>query len=116
MMERSDVTAAEKFRRVLEDYTIETDYGRTIEAYKGSVAVDGLEREVDFLRIGRVSLTYQTVGGNSTGAWDNDARAWVELPPETYKTQIAQGMKIARKQVAPDLIVIPVAAARGVAQ
>jgi hypothetical protein len=116
MMERSDVTAAEKFRRVLEAYTIETDYGRTIEAYKGSVAVDGLEREVDFLRIGRVSLTYQTVGGNSTGAWDNAARAWVELPPATYKAQIAQGLKIARKQVAPDLIVIPVAAAKGVAQ
>jgi len=116
MMERSDVTAAEKFRRVLEAYTIETDYGRTIEAYKGSVAIDGLEREVDFLRIGRVSLTYQSVGGGHTGAWDNDARQWVELPPETYKAQVAQGMRIARKQVAPDLIVIPVAAAKGVAQ
>ena len=39
MMERSDVTAAEKFRQVLEAYTIETDYGRTIEAYKGSPAI-----------------------------------------------------------------------------
>ena len=116
MMERSDVTAAEKFRRVLEAYTIETDYGRTIEAYKGSVNIEGLEREVDFLRIGRVSLTYQSVGGNHTGAWDNDARAWVELPPATYKAQVEQGLKIARKQVAPDLLVIPVAAARGVAQ
>lgn len=116
MMERSDVTAAEKFRRVLEAYTIETDYGRTIEAYKGSVEVDGLEREVDFLRIGRVSLTYQTVGGNNTGAWDNEARTWVDLPPEVYKAQVAQGLRIARKQVAPDLLIIPVAAAKGVGQ
>ena len=67
MMERSDVTAAEKFRRVLEAYTIETDYGRTIEAYKGSVEVAGRTQEVDFLRIGRVSLTYQSVGGGATG-------------------------------------------------
>ena len=111
MMERSDVTAAEKFRRVLEAYTIETDYGRTIEAYKGSVEIDGLQREVDFLRIGRVSLTYQSVGGNFTGAWDNSTRSWVELPPETYKAQIAQGLRIARKQVAPDLLVVPVAGA-----
>jgi hypothetical protein len=116
MMERSDVTAAEKFRQVLEAYTIETDYGRTIEAYKGSVDIDGLQREVDFLRIGRVSLTYQSVGGGSTGAWDNSARAWVVLSPEVYKAQIATGMKIARKQIAPDLLVIPVAAATGAGQ
>jgi hypothetical protein len=116
MMERSDVTAAEKFRRVLEAYSIEMDYGRTIEAYKGSLDVDGRTQEVDFLRIGRVSLTYQTIGGNVTGGWDSSARQWVELPPETYKSQVAQGLRIARKQVAPDLIVVPVAAATEVAQ
>jgi len=32
MMERSDVTAAEKFRRVMEAFPIENEYGRTIEA------------------------------------------------------------------------------------
>ena len=116
MMERSDVTAAEKFRRVLEAYSIEMDYGRTIEAYKGSLDVDGRTQEVDFLRIGRVSLTYQSVGGGATGGWDSNARQWVELPPETYKAQVAQGLRIARKQVAPDLIVIPVAAATEVSQ
>ncbi|NNE06750.1 MAG: DUF3450 domain-containing protein [Xanthomonadales bacterium] len=111
MMERSDVTAAEKFRQVLEAYSIEADYGRTIEAYSGSVAVDGGSREVDFLRIGRVSLTYQSVGGNHTGAWDQESRAWVDLPPETYKAAVATGLRIADKQVPPDLIVVPVPAA-----
>ena len=116
MMERSDVTPAEKLRQILEAYSIENDYGRTIEAYKGSLEVDGLAREVDFLRIGRVSLTYQTVGGQHTGAWDNTAREWVELPPETYKAQVAEGLRIARKQVAPDIIVVPVAAATRIGQ
>jgi hypothetical protein len=117
MMERSDVTAAEKFRRVLEAYSIENDYGRTIEAYKGSMDVDGQSLEVDFLRIGRVSLTYQSVGGGRTGAWNNITRQWDHnLPPETYKAQVAQGLRIARKQVAPDLIVIPVSAATEVGQ
>lgn len=110
MMERSDVTAAEKFRQVIEAYQIENDYGRTIEAYKGSVAIDGTQQEVDFLRIGRVSLTYQSVGGQYTGAWDPQARAWVDLPPETYKNQVAAGLRVARKQVAPDLLVVPVPA------
>ena len=111
MMERSDVTAAEKFRRVIEAYQIENDYGRTIEAYRGSVEIDGTSQEVDFLRIGRVSLTYQSVGGQYTGAWETDAGAFVELPPEKYKTQVAHGLRVARKQVAPDLLIIPVSAA-----
>ena len=108
MMDRSDVTPAEKLRQILEAYSIENDYGRTIEAYKGTLEIDGRALEVDFLRIGRVSLTYQSVGGNNTGAWDSELGDWVTLPPATYKTQIAEGLKIARKQVAPDLIVAPV--------
>jgi hypothetical protein len=111
MMERSDVTAAEKFRRVIEAYQIENDYGRTIEAYRGSVDIDGNQQQVDFLRIGRISLTYQSIGGQNTGAWDTAAEAFVELPPEKYKTQVAHGIRVARKQVAPDLLIIPVAAA-----
>ena len=110
MMERSDVTAAEKFRRVIEGYQIENDYGRTIEAYKGSTQVNGNELEVDFLRIGRVALMYQTVGGATTGAWDTTAGAFVELPAATYQKQVSDGLKIARKQVAPDLLIVPVAA------
>ena len=110
MMERSDVTAAEKLRRVIEGYQIENDYGRTIEAYKGSTEVDGVELEVDFLRIGRVALLYQTVGGATTGAWDSTAGEFIQLPPETYKAQVAEGLKIARKQIAPDLLIVPVAA------
>jgi hypothetical protein len=110
MMERSDVTAAEKFRRVIEGYQIENDYGRTIEAYKGSTQVNGIELEVDFLRIGRVALMYQTVGGATTGAWDSTAGAYIELPPATYQKQVSDGLKIARKQVAPDLLIVPVAA------
>lgn len=110
MMERSDVTAAEKFRQVVEAYQIENEYGRTIEAYKGSVEIDGNQQEVDFLRVGRVSLTYQSVGGQHTGGWDPSSNSFVSLPPATYQKQVADGLKVARKQVAPDLITIPVPA------
>lgn len=110
VMERSDVSAAEKFRIVIEGYQIENDYGRTIEAYKGSTEINGNQLEVDFLRIGRVALLYQTVGGAHTGVWDNDQRQFVELPPAVYQKQVLDGLKIARKQVAPDLLVVPVAA------
>jgi len=113
MLDRSDVTPAEKFRRVIEAFQIENDYGRTIESYKGTVNIDGKEQEVDFLRIGRVSLSYQSIGGNYTGAWDPESRKFVQLPPETYKSQIALGIRVAKKQIAPDLLVVPVEAPKG---
>jgi hypothetical protein len=110
MMERSDVSSAEKFRRVIEAYQIENDYGRTIEAYKGTVPINGNQQEVDFLRIGRVSLAYQSIGARHTGAWDKDIEDWVELDASDYKNQVSDGLRVARKQVAPDLLIIPIAA------
>ena len=116
MMERSDVTAAEKFRLVLEAYQIEGEYGRTIEAYRGSLDVGGGTREVNFLRVGRVALLFQTDGGDITGAWDVAAGTWVTLSPEQYKQDVARGLRVARKQLAPDLLVLPVAAPKGPGQ
>ena len=116
MMERSDVTAAEKFRRVLEAYQIENDYGRTIEAYRGTLEAGGGAREVNFLRVGRVALLYQTDGGNLTGAWNREAGQWQTLAPETYKQDVSKGLRVARKQVAPNLLVLPVSAPKGAAE
>jgi predicted RNase H-like nuclease (RuvC/YqgF family) len=109
LMERQDVTVAEKFRKVTEAYQIENDYGSTIEAYKDELTIDNATRSVDFLRIGRVALVYQTEDGNISGAWDQDARNWVTLGNE-YKNQIKFGLQIANKQVAPDLVLLPVSA------
>jgi uncharacterized protein (DUF885 family) len=108
MMERADVAISEKFRRVLEAYQIEVDYGRTIEAYTGLIDIDGSEQDVDFLRIGRVSLVYQTRDGQKLGLWDNKSKTWQPLSAE-YRLNINKGLRIARKQLAPDLIIVPVA-------
>jgi len=109
LLERSDVTVAEKVRRVLEAYEIENDYGRTIEAYKGTLELDSSTLEVDFLRVGRVGLLYQSVDGEVFGMWDQQARDWSPLAAE-YRNQIRAGIKIARRQVAPNLLLLPVAA------
>jgi hypothetical protein len=50
------------------------------------------------------------VGAEHTGAWDAAQGMFVELPPAVYQSQVLDGLKIARKQVAPDLLVVPVAA------
>lgn len=107
LLERSDVTAAEKFRVVMEAWQIENEYGRTIEAYPAQLQIDGTNREVDMLRIGRVILAYQTPDGVLSGVWDQRNREWVSLGSE-HRNAIRQGVRIARNQVAADLMLLPV--------
>ena len=109
LIDRSDVTVAEKFRRVMEAYQIENDYGRTIESYKGSIDINGDQRAVDFLRVGRVAYLYQTEDGSDTGAWDQQSRQWVDLG-DSYRNNVKTGIAIAQKQQAPDLLMLPISA------
>jgi len=108
MLERSDVTVAEKFRRVLEAFQIEIEYGKTLLAYRGALDINGLEREVEFLRVGRVALLYQTLDGQETGAWDNQQKAWIKLPSGQYRLATTKALRIAKKQIAPDLLTVPI--------
>jgi hypothetical protein len=109
LLERADVTAAEKFRVVMEAWQIENEYGRTIEAYTGELPVGGATREVDFLRVGRVALLYQTPDGLNSGAWDQSSRQWVAVGNE-FRNSINQGLRLARQQVSPDILLLPIAA------
>jgi hypothetical protein len=109
LLDRQDVAVAEKFRRVMEAYQIENEYGRTIENYQGSLEVGGLIRDVEFLRIGRVTLIYQTVDGQQQGVWDQGSRRWVELGNE-HRNPIRQALRVARRQIAPELLLLPVPA------
>jgi hypothetical protein len=105
MMPRADVTVSEKFRRIVEAYQIEIDYGRTIESYTGNLG----GKQVDFLRVGRVGLLYQTPDGKETGYWDRDKKGWVV--DNSYGDGVREGLKVARKQTSPDLLIVPVLAA-----
>lgn len=107
MMASADVSLSEKYRRILEAYQIETEYGRTIEAYEDKVG----DKTAEILRVGRVALMYQSLDGAETGYWDAEAKQWVT--DESYHESVKRGLKIARKQAAPDLLVVPVAAAKG---
>lgn len=109
LLTRADVSTSEKFRRILEAYQVENEYGRTIESYRSIKMKDGKEMTVDYLQVGRVALLYQTLDGKETGAWDQKAKAWVELGSE-YKKSVQAGIKMAKKQTAPQLVKLPIAA------
>ena len=106
MMVRQDVTVAEKYRKVTEAYQIENDYGRTIETYKDTLEVDGAILELDFLRVGRISLMYQSVDGKVSGVWNQKKQSWEDA--QNSRNQIKMGLRIAKKMVPPDLVILPV--------
>lgn len=104
------ISNAERFRQILVLYQTETAYGRTRETYPTTLTIDGVERDVDILRVGRVALVYQTKDRSISGAWDPDARQWVRLSDGDYRAQINQGIRIASGIVAPDIIELPITA------
>ena len=108
LMARVDASASEKFRRLVEAYQIEMEYGRTMTAYKGTLS-DG--REAEFVRLGRVSLMYRTVDGAESGYWDNQQKTWVA--DEDAASAIEEALAIAKEEKAADLIIVPVPAAQG---
>jgi hypothetical protein len=110
MMGRADVTESEKYRRIMEAYQIENEFGRTIEAYRAILPRGDREITVDFLRVGRIALVYQTLNEGEAGAWNQQTRSWDPLD-SSYRTAIRQGLRIARKQAAPDFIQLPIPAA-----
>lgn len=110
LLDRPDVSLPEKYRRVMEAYQVEAEYGRTIEAYTSPLDQDLKEdvqdRTVNFLRVGRVALFYAALDGSEVGYWDRGSKRLQPLPNE-YRDSVAQGLRIARKEITPDLIKIP---------
>lgn len=105
MMDQADVTTSEKYRRIMEAYQGELEYGRTTEAYSEALPTTG--QTVEFLRIGRTLLVYQTSDQAVTGWFNPTTRTYEELP-DRYRLEVKEGLSIARNEKAPNLVVLPV--------
>jgi hypothetical protein len=107
ILERSDVSVAEKFRKVMEAYQIEMDFGTTSEWYRGELNVDGSVREYNMFRVGRIGLYFQSDDTNITG-WYNAHSGQYELLDNEHRNEVRKGIRIARQLIAPELMLLPV--------
>lgn len=108
LMPRADVSISEKYRRIIEAYQIELEYGRTLDAYEGIIGEGADARTVDFVRLGRVALMYQTLDGAETGYWDAQQKKWIV--DNSYAHAVSEARRVAKKDGAPDLLTVPVPA------
>ena len=101
------VTASEQVRQILEAFNIEAEYGRKLDAYEETIVIDGTEIVVNILRVGRLGMFYQTKDGRDTGYWDPDTQTWEEISG-SYRTQIRDGIRMAKKEAPIDMLMLPV--------
>ncbi|MCB1707987.1 MAG: DUF3450 domain-containing protein [Halioglobus sp.] len=105
-LRRPDITDSAKFRILLEAFQLEQDYGGNIESWRGPLQFAGEELSVEYLRVGRVALYFQSLDGAASGYWDAREQAWLPLD-EGYNRDLAQALRIAQNLTAPQLLNLP---------
>jgi hypothetical protein len=108
VMDRADVTIAEKYRLILDAYQSELEYGRTVQAYEGRLGTGSDARTVEFARLGRVSLMYRTLDGSETGYWDVQKKDWVQ--DSSLRGDVEEALRRAKEDGPPELLTVPVPA------
>jgi len=108
LMDQANVSSAEKYRQILQAFLAEMDFGRTVEAWQGNHP-DDQNLVVNFFRMGRVALIYQSLDKQSAFYWSKEEDEFKPLPPE-YLASLERGFRVARKQAAPEFIKVPVSA------
>ncbi|MEA2109834.1 MAG: DUF3450 domain-containing protein, partial [Pseudomonadota bacterium] len=98
---------AEKLRRVLEMLQIEAQYGHQVEAYDRVLELSAVKTTVNVLRLGSIGLYYLTLDGKDAGWYNPKAGKWETLPGR-FLEPIKEGLRMAMKQRAIDLVKLPV--------
>ncbi len=103
---KSGVSLSEKYRKVLEAYLVENEYGSTIETYTDSLTLNDQEQSVEFLKVGRVGLYYLTKDKKQAGVWDLSSSSWKPLSG-SERSYVDKAIKVANKQAPPSLLTLP---------
>ncbi len=109
-LSNSDITISEQYRMIMDSYKIEYSYARTLEVYRSEFN-DEDTRTVDFLRIGRFALYYQTLDLQESGLYDLEHKKWIILD-DKYNASVSRAIKMARKKIAPDFLTLPILSAK----
>ena len=106
LLDNPNISVADKYRRILEAYQIETEYGDTIETWQAQLPLSDADKTVQLIRVGRVALYYLTPDRNHAGYWDNSSRTWLDLPA-TWLSKVKQAYEVADNKTVPTLLALP---------
>jgi len=103
-----NMSAAQRYRLIVEAYQIENEYGRTIGWKEGKIGEGEAELTGEFLRIGRIALIFKTPDDSVLKVWDKDQGAFVDLNRGTYLQDVKFAFRMAKEQAAPNILFVPV--------
>lgn len=107
LMDRPDVPVSEKYRKIIEAYEIEAEFGRKLTYWEAPFG-DGPDAPlVDFLLIGRVAWVYMFKDESRLGVWNAEEGAWENLAG-SYRADLRQAVRIARETATPNVFLAPV--------
>jgi FtsZ-binding cell division protein ZapB len=100
------IVLGEKFRKVMEVLFIEAEYGNTVEVYQEKIFLSDEDVLVNVLRLGRISLFFETLDQTTTGYFDLEDNQWKVLP-KSANHDIRIAMEIGSKQRPADIVTLP---------
>jgi len=109
LIERQIVPLMLRFRQVLDAYSTESNYGKTIDVYTEELNLDGASKTVNILQVGRAGLYYQTIDGVESGYWDKSDKQWKSLDA-SHNEGITNAIRISQGKASKDLMTLPIAA------
>jgi len=128
------VSIGEKYRKALNVYKLEVNYGQGLEAKKGNHPISptirvgddrwvkdddgaikldkktGLKEEIfdgSYLRYGRLAYVYLDADSSGAMRYDLTQKAWVDLPKKNI-VDIRRAVRIANGEAAPKVVRVPV--------
>lgn len=106
LLDDANVTVSEKFRKIMEAISIETEYGNTVEIYQEKISINGRNILADIFRLGRLSLFSQSLDQKETGYFDPLTSQW-HLLPHQYNQDIGSAFEIGAKRRSVELLNLP---------
>lgn len=100
------IVLGEKFRKVMESLFIEAEYGNTVEVYQEKILLADEDFLVNVIRLGRISLFFETLDQETTGYFDLDENQW-KILPQSANRDIRIAMEIGSKRRPADVVTLP---------
>ena len=107
ILDNPSMSAAQRYRLIVEAYQIENEFGRTIGSYTGTIGEGEEALTGEFLRVGRIALIFKTNDDSVLRIYDKTTGDFVNLN-RSYLPDVKFGLRMAKEQTAPDIFFVPV--------
>ncbi|HID44478.1 MAG TPA: DUF3450 domain-containing protein [Chromatiaceae bacterium] len=92
---------------LLQVYEKEYGYGNELVGWQAPLSDEPGSQTVNFLRLGRIALYYQSLDGSKSAWWDNHRKNW-QMLDESATGLLAEAIRQANTKTAPAFVTLPI--------